>query len=537
MFAPLLLLSLTLTVQDASASRAQRADRSRPARASSSVTIDVSALVQAAGATLDHVGARLEGLGPQLQSLGPQLEAIGPRLHGLGPQLEAAGARLGASLGRLRGMDFDQFDRDDRDEQFEDAQQQDSLYRAATRALNRGEYREAADLFRRYVDRNPRGESVANAMYFRAYALSRTGRSSDLRSALSALDDLNERFPDHRDAGSLRVRVCGELARMGDEACARSVAEAASPRSSDQSSGQQPRCPRDDDESDERIMALNALISMDSERAIPILENVLSRRDECSVALRRKAVFLVSTKRHERSFDILSRAARQDPDREVREQAVFWLGQTRDDRVLDFLSSVVENDRDVELQKKAVFALSQHRSDRAAELLRNLASRDATPREVRLDAIFWLGQHRGTQSVQFLRDLFARSRDREVKDKILHAVTQQRGTDAGEWLLSVATSSNEEVEIRKQALFWAGQMRAVTMEQLTNLYARSDDREMKEQLIFVYSQRREREAVDKLMDIARSDRDRELRSKAIFWLGQRRGDPRIDQFLLEIINK
>jgi hypothetical protein len=42
--------------------------------------------------------------------------------------------------------------------------------------------------------------------------------------------------------------------------------------------------------------------------------------------------------------------------------------------------------------------------------------------------------------------------------------------------------------------------------------------------------------VDKLMEIARNDRDPELRKKAIFWLGQSR-DPRVQQFLIDMINK
>jgi hypothetical protein len=59
---------------------------------------------------------------------------------------------------------------------------------------------------------------------------------------------------------------------------------------------------------------------------------------------------------------------------------------------------------------------------------------------------------------------------------------------------------------------------------------------MKEQLIFVYSQRKESAAVDKLMDIVRTEQDRELRKNAMFWLGQSR-DPRVPDFLLEMINR
>jgi hypothetical protein len=62
------------------------------------------------------------------------------------------------------------------------------------------------------------------------------------------------------------------------------------------------------------------------------------------------------------------------------------------------------------------------------------------------------------------------------------------------------------------------------------------DREMREQLIFVYSQRRDPAAVDKMFDIARRDPDRELRTRAIFWLGQSK-DPRVMQFLSDLINE
>ena len=78
------------------------------------------------------------------------------------------------------------------------------------------------------------------------------------------------------------------------------------------------------------------------------------------------------------------------------------------------------------------------------------------------------------------------------------------------------------MELRKNALFWAGQGKA----SITEL--------VREQLVFVYSQRKEREAVDKLMDIARRDPNPELRKKALFWIGQSK-DPRVTQLIQEIL--
>jgi hypothetical protein len=62
------------------------------------------------------------------------------------------------------------------------------------------------------------------------------------------------------------------------------------------------------------------------------------------------------------------------------------------------------------------------------------------------------------------------------------------------------------------------------------------EREMKDQMIFVFSQRHEQQAIDKLMDIAKNDTDREARRKAMFWLGQSK-DARVSAFLADMINR
>ena len=102
------------------------------------------------------------------------------------------------------------------------------------------------------------------------------------------------------------------------------------------------------------------------------------------------------------------------------------------------------------------------------------------------------------------------------------------------WLLGIAQSANEPMKMRTKALFWAAQSKEVPLNDFTALYDKVSDREMKEQIIFAYSQRKEPGAVDKLMDIARKDTDKELRGKAIFWLSQTK-DPRVAKFLEELI--
>jgi HEAT repeat protein len=286
-----------------------------------------------------------------------------------------------------------------------------------------------------------------------------------------------------------------------------------------------------------RIAALQGLLNMDAERAVPILKAVLARRDEGSVCLRRKAVWLVSQKRSSETSAILLNAVRTDPDREVREQGVFWLSQVPGEETVAALDSILRDPKtDPEIQDKAIFALSQHRSARAGAILRAFAERSDASSELREKAIFWLGQNRSPDNAAFLKALFAKLESEDLKEKVIFSLSQMGGADNYRWLMDIALNQNENIEIRKKALFWAGQGKSVDMADLVRLYDSMKDREMREQLIFVYSQRREDAALDKLFDIGRNDPDRELRKKAIFWIGQSRS-PRAAQYLQDLINQ
>jgi HEAT repeat protein len=441
----------------------------------------------------------------------------------------------------------------------------DSLYRAAREAFTKNDFTRASEMFNRLVERYPNSKYEGDAMYFLAFSYYRMGGTEKMRSAIEMLTRLKATHPNvaKGDAATLRTRICGELARQGDEACAAEVSESAtsieraqrdadkaeraadkaerdaarsgraSSRSSSRSSS---NCPGEDDDDDERVAALNALLQMDADRAMPILTKVLERRDECSAGLRRKAVFLVSQKRTPQTADLLLKIARNDPDSEVRQQAVFWLSQVPDERAVDMLQEILRNSKDEELQNKALFALSQHRSGRGNVILREFALKADAPEELRGQAIFWLGQRNNAENNEFLRSLYSRLDNGELKEKVLFSLSQRRGAGNEKWLMEIAVNPKEDIELRKKALFWAGQS-GVGIDEIIPLYSKISDQEMKEQVIFVLSQRNgSPAAVDKLLDIAKNDKDSELRKKAIFWLGQSR-DPRVQQFLIDLINK
>jgi HEAT repeat protein len=531
------------------------------------------------------------------------------------PPAPAAGAR-GADSGIARRQD-----------------PADSLYRAARAALGRGDYRGAETLFRRLTATYPKSAYYNDAAYYQAFALYRAGGTSDLQRARQVLlamrGDTTRAVTAalRRDALSLDTRVCGELARRGDEACARIVRQRAdsggfvgavsaavemgvsaaadamaSPevaravghaqaaaadaaregaRAAAQamespdvqraiadasreaaraaqdgmragaealrnitvdisgmamSSGSSSRTRRNpncrDADDDERVIALNALQQMDAERAMPILRNVLARRDECSETLRRRAVFLVAQKKSPESAELLVTAARNDPNTEVREEAVHWLSRVGGDRAIDFLRDVARSDTSVALRKRAIYSLAQSKEARARETLRTLASTAGTTPEVRSEAIYWIGRSSDAADVQWLRQLFPSLETRELKERALGALSRQK--EITPFMLDVARDTREPIEVRKSALGWAA--RNATAPQLIALWDATKEKELRESLVLALSRRKEPEALDKLIAIARSDADRDIRKSAVFWL-TRSSEPRALAFLQELIEK
>jgi HEAT repeat protein len=438
----------------------------------------------------------------------------------------------------------------------------DSLWKQGRNAISDEDWRAAQKLFARIHEDYPKSAYAADSYYWEAFALSRRGGTDNVRDAVSLLEKQIERFANassvkNGDSKSLLTRLQGTLARSGDASAAADISERAgrASRSSGGSGGSggtggsgggggsgsnrssrastPPGCKSEED--DDRVEALNALLQMGSDDALPILKKVLARRDQCSEILRRKAVFLVSQKRGDEAADILVDAAKNDPDAEVREQAVFWLSQVNSSKAIPLLEQILKSAPNEKMQDQALFALSQKPDDRAQQVLRDFAGREDASDHAREQAIFWLGQRVSEDNTKFLRDLFAKTTNRNMKDKIIFSISQTRGND--QWLLDQAVNTNNSMELRKNALFWAGQNGSLDMAKFGALYDKGSEMEFKKQVIFVLSQRgKSSEAIDKLIDIAKNEKDKELRKDAMFWLSQSH-DPRVVKLLMDIINK
>lgn len=457
-------------------------------------------------------------------------------VHGTGVNLAEVGAALESAGHGLRSMRLDRaatrVERVIPRAPWNAEDPADSLYRLGRRAMADEDYRRAAQAFGQLVDRYPDSDYAGDALYYRAYSLYQLGTQRDLRDALDAIERQSRDYANastREDARTLRTRIESMQARRGDAGAAQRVAERASQL------GDERGCPKDDQ--DDRIVALQALMQMDAESALPILRQVLAKRGSCTVNLRKNAVFIASQKHGDEATSLLLDVARSDPSEEVRADAIQWLGQAHSTRAVAALDSIASSTTDDAVLEKAIFALSQSRDERSDAALRRIAADDRKSVHARTQAIFWFGQtHRDAEDMRFLRDLFSRSHDEEIQGSVIQAMAQAHTSESMRWLIDIARDKSLSIEARKNALFWAGQNGA-DLRQLVSLYDEmKGETEIQNQLIFVFSQRRDSQAVDKLMDIAANDPDRDLRKQAIFWLGQSH-DPRVQKFLLDLINR
>jgi HEAT repeat protein len=135
----------------------------------------------------------------------------------------------------------------------------------------------------------------------------------------------------------------------------------------------------------------------------------------------------------------------------------------------------------------------------------------------------------------YLRSMYNRVESERLKDAIISAIARVGGRDNQEWLAGVVRNQNESSQLRYNALNRLSRS-DVSINELGRMYDAADSRAMREQLLSALANRKEPEASDKLIEIAKTSTDPNMRRVAINYLS-RRNDPRTLKLLMELIEK
>jgi HEAT repeat protein/TolA-binding protein len=411
----------------------------------------------------------------------------------------------------------------------------DSLYRIAREALNRGEYRRAAQLFSEVTKKFPKSAYAPDCAYWQAFSLYRAGGTDDLKQALRILGDSQVQLASlsresNVDVPALRARIQGALAARGDRDAAVALQSEAKTNGG---------CDRE--EISVRAEALSALGQMDRAAAMPIVKKVLARRDECTVELRRRALFVAARDADADAVNLIMDVAKNDSDQSIRSEAMRWLPRVAGDNAVPQLEELLRTSTDEQAQRSAIQALGSIDSDRARKAIRAIIERNDAPERVRYEAIYSISRERegrgaSADDVNYLRSLYTKLEAPHLREAVLASLSRIETPENAQFLLGVVRSVNEVTSLRASALQRIGRMQIVSANDIAKLYDVADARSLREQILYALSQRKEPEAIDKMIEVAKKDTDPQIRRTAISLLA-RSNNPRAIQLLKELIDK
>ncbi len=204
---------------------------------------------------------------------------------------------------------------------------------------------------------------------------------------------------------------------------------------------------------------MRAVFFNNSDRAIEIATERLKSDPSDPVVL--SNLFMVASSLSAKALPMLLAIARNSTNVKARKDAIFWISQSQGDKdvVVDTLLGILPSARDDEADAVA-FALGQVRSDKSLNALAAIARDKTKSEKARNNAIFWIGQSGLPNRVPLLEDVFKNSSDNaKVRMQTLFALSQS-GDPRSVTLLGNIASTDPNLDIRKQAIFWLGQIRS-----------------------------------------------------------------------------
>jgi TolA-binding protein len=425
----------------------------------------------------------------------------------------------------------------------------DSAYRFAQDMLNRGDYGRAAQLFRDIAQKYPKSSYQNDLPYWEAYARYKIGTTDELHNAAKLLEPraskligttttpssttpregqffaYGRRGASDNDVVTLYVRVNSVLAQRGDRAAADVVAKAAQAGVN--------TCDRED--MNVRAEALSALSQMDPAGALPRIKGILEKKDDCSVELRRRAVFMLGRRGDAEAATQLAATAKSDVSVSVRSDAISWLPKLQGDAGVAALEDLLRTEQDENIQRAIVRALVASDNAKARTSMRALIDRKDAPINLRTEAIGSFNNDRATtEDAAYLRNLYARADNDRIKEAIVGALARIGGPENDAFVLAIVKNPNESSQIRSSAI--SRMMKSsMSVVDIGKLYDASDSRNVRLMLVNQLDRRTETDAADKLFDIAKNSTDQQVKMQAFNAL-LRRKDERTKQLLNEIID-
>lgn len=371
-----------------------------------------------------------------------------------------------------------------------------SFYDRGQSALQSKQYEQAILRFDQAIA--TKGTRTDGAMYWKAFAQYKLGRSAD---ATATLNELSRQFKNTNYAKDVKA-LEAEVKR----------------------SAGQPVRPENEDDEDLKLLAIQSLQNSDPERAIPLLEGVLNSAG--SIRLKDRALFVLATSSQATAHTMLVNIAKGgNPDLQIR--AIRYLGQTnrsgKNPTTAAELGEIFKSTENEDV-KLAVLRSFGSAGDRAQIVsLMGTTTTDA----IRREGINQLGS---AQAGPELWSMYQQSgTSKELRMQILSALANMGAYDK---VVEVA-KTEKDADIRRRAIRSLGNMRADRSgAALSEIYSSLTDLDDKKAVISGLANQNNAEG---MIAIYRKESNFEIKKRIVESLGNMPKNEAAKAFLVEIL--
>jgi tetratricopeptide (TPR) repeat protein len=361
------------------------------------------------------------------------------------------------------------------------------------------QWAKAVDAFNQAIVLDAGAKYIDEAFYYLAFALKKLNR---LKEADETLERLITKYPGSdwaKDARAMQLEIAPELGRVDGLA----------------------RESRTTQNEEVRLAALLSLFAADPAQAREVALEILNTASNSNSRLKVGVLTILRNVEDDdkritsRLIDLVA----NETDVETRKAAINALWRNNEDRVLRLFKDVAVRSDNPDLSEAVLVVLGRQVSDRTDELLVEIAV-SAPSLEARKSALSKLGIRPGDAILDQLMSVVENTGgDLETKQHALSLVGLRLATSAhSRSLLARVARENSDEELRKLAIKLIGLLNnSETVGLLISFYDSESSLPVKRAILVALwklSQIDNREAREKLMDVAARDRSIELRTEA-----------------------
>jgi outer membrane protein assembly factor BamD (BamD/ComL family) len=270
------------------------------------------------------------------------------------------------------------------------------IFQEAKKAVYNKEWQKAVEQFKTITENFSKSQWADESLYWLAYSLNKMAENlqnlEEIRDineqALKNLDTLKQQYPTSQwidDARRLTVEIAEEMVAKGLKAYKKYIIKGI----------------KEDDDIEMKLVALDALMHMDKEKAFPMVQKII--QNSKIQEMRAKAIYILAQLGDPRVIPLLKEVALKDSDSKVKEQAIFWLGEIRSPESRKQLLKIYHSaaEADVALKKKIIFSISQSGEEKAIKALINIYKKEKNV-ELKKQIVFWLGSSSTKEAQEFI---------------------------------------------------------------------------------------------------------------------------------------